>query len=95
AYQAFGRTGLEAMACGCATVLTSEGGIAEYARDGENALLVDVGARGAILEAAVKVLEDDALRARLVAGGLETAPGYSMARSADSIIRLFESKVES
>ena len=41
-YQAFGRTGLEAMACGCATVLTAHGGSYEYALDGENCLLVDV-----------------------------------------------------
>ncbi|PYK15499.1 MAG: hypothetical protein DME55_13635 [Verrucomicrobia bacterium] len=38
-YQAFGRTGLEAMACRCATILPSEGGISEYAVDGVNTLL--------------------------------------------------------
>ncbi len=40
-YQAFGRTGLEAMACGCVPVLPWHGGIREFARDGENALLAD------------------------------------------------------
>lgn len=40
-YQAFGRTALEAMACGCAAVVPSRGGTDEYAIDGTNALIVD------------------------------------------------------
>lgn len=40
-YQAFGRTALEAMACGCAVMVPIHGGTDEYAIDGVNALVVD------------------------------------------------------
>jgi GT2 family glycosyltransferase len=74
-YQAFGRPGLEAMACGVATVLPREGGIAEYARDGENTLSFPGGDAGA-MASAVLALRDPALRARLAHAGLATARGF-------------------
>ncbi len=40
-YQAFGRTALEAMACGCAVVVPKAGGTGEFAVNGTNALVVD------------------------------------------------------
>lgn len=40
-YQAFGRTGLEAMACGAFIIITKYGGVYEYARHMENAIIVD------------------------------------------------------
>ena len=40
-YQAFGRTGLEGMACGCIPVVPVLGGTAEYAEHGRNAFVVD------------------------------------------------------
>jgi O-antigen biosynthesis protein len=40
-YQAFGRTGLEAMACGAFSILTKFGGIYEYAEHNVNSLVVD------------------------------------------------------
>ena len=41
-YQAFGRTGLESMACGAVPVLPIYGGAIEYVRHRENGYLVDV-----------------------------------------------------
>ncbi|MCK0770240.1 glycosyltransferase [Chromohalobacter canadensis] len=41
-YQAFGRTGLEAMACGAAVMITKFGGVEEYAQDNSNCMLCDV-----------------------------------------------------
>lgn len=40
-YQAFGRTGLESMACGTTLLSTKFGGVYEYVVDDENAILVD------------------------------------------------------
>jgi GT2 family glycosyltransferase/glycosyltransferase involved in cell wall biosynthesis len=40
-YQAFGRTGLEAMACGCTAMLPIHGGVDEYALDNINSIIVD------------------------------------------------------
>tara|TARA_Y100000310_G_scaffold185752_1_gene185813 strand:+ start:3578 stop:4630 length:1053 start_codon:yes stop_codon:yes gene_type:complete len=40
-YQAFGRTGLEAMACGCVSLVPSTGGTDEYIKHNENGFSVD------------------------------------------------------
>ncbi len=88
-FQGFGRMGLEAMACGCATVLTKFGGINEYARDGENCLQVDPAEREATLAAVLRVIDDEALRRRLVLAGLDTAQDYSCDAEARRTSRLF------
>ena len=88
-YQAFGRTGLEAMACGCAVVVPALGGTAEYAVDGENALLVDTSQWGACYAAARALVADRAPRERLQAAGLTKAAEYSIDRAARSELDLF------
>lgn len=89
-YQAFGRTGLEAMASGCATVLPEAGGSDEYAIDGSNCLRVDTADREAILSAIHRLLDDDQLRGCQVSAGLETAAGFSIDRAAESVEKLFK-----
>lgn len=71
----FGLVPLEAMAHGRPVVSTAVGGQAEYLRNGENALVVPVDDPGALAAAVGRLAEDDGLRARLRAGGLETAAG--------------------
>lgn len=88
-FQGFGRPALEAMACGCATVLGRDGGVTEYARDGENTLLVDPSDRDATAAAVVRLVDDAALRARLVAAGLDTAAGFDCDAEALATSRLF------
>lgn len=93
-YQAFGRTGLEAMASGCCAVLCREGGPAEYARHGVDALLVDSGSEAACVQAILDLLGDHARRARLRREGLRTASGYGLRRAALSQLRVLEDLVE-
>jgi glycosyltransferase involved in cell wall biosynthesis len=89
-FQAFGLPALEAMACGTVSVLTDTGGVREYARDGENCLLVaprDVdGAAAAI----VRLLADEPLIARLRDVGFETSREHSLRRQARETLRVFE-----
>ena len=80
-YQAFGRTGLEAMACGCAVVLPEAGGVSEYAVDGENALVVDTTSAEAMTDALVRLAVNDEFRGRLAERGMETAGRYSIERA--------------
>jgi glycosyltransferase involved in cell wall biosynthesis len=81
-YQAFGRSGLEAMACGAVPVLPRVGGAAEYATNGTDALLVD--ATEAL--AAISALSRDRGRlAALSAAGATTAGRFDLASSARSI----------
>lgn len=80
-FQGFGRTGLEAMACGAACLLTDSGGVNEYAVDGENCLLVDPHDADAILEGLSRLIEDEALRERFVAAGRETIRPFEKTHS--------------
>lgn len=89
-YQAFGRTGLEAMACGCAAVLPRAGGAAEYARDGVNALLVDTLDLEATHRAVASLAGDPERVAALKAEAVATARRYSPLGAALSEYVLFE-----
>ena len=87
-YQAFGRTALEAMACGCALIVPQAGGTDEYAEHGVNALVVDTGDDAACFEALSELVTNDAERARLSARGLETAATYSVERAVVSELNM-------
>jgi glycosyltransferase involved in cell wall biosynthesis len=71
--EGFGLPPLEAMACGCAVVTTDCGGINDYARDGENCLIVPAGDPGAMAAAIERLVEDAPLRTRLAGNGVRTA----------------------
>jgi glycosyltransferase involved in cell wall biosynthesis len=75
-FQAFGRPGLEAMACGTATVLPREGGIAEYAQDGVNTISFAGGDASSLARAILRARRDPALRAELAREGLVTASRF-------------------
>ncbi|MFT4538179.1 MAG: GT2 family glycosyltransferase [Planctomycetota bacterium] len=81
-YQAFGRTGLEAMACGCAVILPRRGGTDEYARHEGNSLLVDTSDEEACYQQLVRLTDDSSLRNKLRAQGLATAAPYSIEAAA-------------
>jgi GT2 family glycosyltransferase len=88
-YQAFGRTGLEAMACGCAVVVPALGGTSEYAVHRENALVVDTSDIASCYEAVRELVADSDLRSRLrLAGEVKTAE-FSIESAARSEVELF------
>jgi GT2 family glycosyltransferase len=90
-YQAFGRTGLEAMACRCATILPSEGGISEYAVDGVNTLLAAPNDAEDVLRKVRRYLNDPQLYQSIVEEGLKTASRYSVEGACRSELQFFES----
>lgn len=90
-YQAFGRTGLEAMACRCATILPSEGGVSEYALDGVNTLLAVADDAGDVLRKVRRYLEEPQLYRSIVEEGLKTASRYSIEGACLSEFQFFDS----
>lgn len=90
-YQAFGRTGLEAMASGCIPVLPRLGGAGEFLREAINGFTVDTSSDDAITS-----LLEDIVRLGpselegLVWSGLKTASEYSIRRSAVSEYALLQ-----
>lgn len=81
-FESFCLPALEAMASGTPVVSTRNGGVEEYAVDGQNALLVPVGDVEGLARAMARVLDESPLRTRLVAEGLRTAAAWTWDASA-------------
>jgi len=92
-YQAFGRTGLEAMASGCVPLLPAFGGVVEYAVADWNALLVDTGDEDGVTAAATSLIEDAARLERLRRNGLQTAESFSAVGAASSQYACFAARL--
>ena len=93
-YQAFGRTGLEAMACGCAVVLPKKGGTDEYARHRQNALLIDTEDFGEMVCALGELVENESFRLEMTKQALLTAASYSVRQAAVSELMVISEKLQ-
>ncbi len=83
--EGFGLVGLEAMACGRPLVATASGGPMDYLEPDGNALVVPPGDAGAIADAVGRLLEDEALAARLIRRGRETAKRFGVGSAARAV----------
>jgi hypothetical protein len=89
-FQAFGRTGLEGMACGCVPVLPVFGGTSEYAEHGVNSYVVDTRSDDEILSAVDQFVNGrPQRRLEMRDAGIHTALNYSIAKAAYSEYELF------
>jgi hypothetical protein len=89
-FQAFGRTGLEGMACGCVPVLPVFGGTGEYAVNGGNSYVVDTRSDEHILDAVRQfVTGRPQRREEMRDSAIRTALNYSVAKAAYSEYSLF------
>jgi glycosyltransferase involved in cell wall biosynthesis len=73
----WGLVPLESMALGRPVIATGRGGSADYLRHEQNALLYEAGDATALAAAVKRLASDEALRARLREGGLQTAPRHT------------------
>jgi phosphatidylinositol alpha-mannosyltransferase len=92
--ESFGVVLLEAMAAGTAVVASDIGGYRNVAREGVDALLVPHGDAGALRDALCRLLDDPALRSRLVTEGEQRATDFSMRRLAERFLPIYEAAVE-
>ena len=79
---------LEAMACGCAVVVTACGGVSDYAQDGVNCLVVPPADPHALAKAVWTLCQDPPLRGRLSEEGLKTARRFERTRMAERFLDL-------
>ena len=87
--ESFGLSVLEAMACGLAVVSTSVGGLADYVRHGENALVIAPGVAEQIADAICQLIHDPSLRNVLGENARHVARRFSQERFVDKHVDLF------
>lgn len=79
---------LEAMACGCAVVVTDNGGINEYIKDGVNGLICPIRHPGCLASKVRYLFENDKTRIDIVKNGLATSEEYTMDNMSNNFISI-------
>lgn len=83
--EGFGLPPLEAMACGAPVVMTDCGGVSDFARNGENCLVVLPRQPKNLAQAINRIRLDPMLAQRLAAMGLETSRKFTMDRAVEKM----------
>jgi glycosyltransferase involved in cell wall biosynthesis len=91
-YEGFGLTSLEAMACGTPVVAANTSSIPEVV--GDAGLLVDPHDTGALADAVLRILTDEALREELTARGRGQAARFSWGRTAQEVLDVLRQVAE-
>lgn len=93
--EGLGTSLLDAMACGTPIVATAAGGIPEVVVDGETGLLVPPRDDRALAAAIVRLLKDEALRARMGAAGLaRVREHFSAERMVRDTVAVYEAVIQ-
>jgi glycosyltransferase involved in cell wall biosynthesis len=90
-FQGFGRTALEAMACGTACILTNNGGVGEYAENMHNSIMIEPKSSQQIIDAAATLINDKELRKRLGTNAITTAQDFDLKFEAKKTLALLTS----
>lgn len=86
-HQAMGLTAMEAMGCGAAVVVPSNGGATEFATHGENALVVDSTSYQDCLNSVGRLIEDQPLREKIQRNALFSISQFFPERAALAILK--------
>jgi glycosyltransferase involved in cell wall biosynthesis len=89
-YEGFGIVTTEAMARGLAVVTTKTGAGADIVRDGENGLIVPIGAVAETKAAVARLLDDEALRVRLARPAIEATSRLTWGKAAQELVSLYQ-----
>ncbi|OVE79625.1 hypothetical protein BVY02_02680 [bacterium J17] len=88
-WHGFGRMGIEAMAAGAVPVLTKSGGVNQYAQDGVNCSLVEVGDVDAAVDRVVELLVNRPMRLEMRKAALKQADKFSEEAATDDWLALW------
>lgn len=89
-FQGFGRCALEAMACGCACVLSDQGGVNAYAKHGGNSLLANPDDIFALVDHVDTLLTEDETAQRLSVAAMQTAQQFDLRTEAEATLAYFK-----
>lgn len=89
-FEGFGLPPLEAMACGCACLISDSGGVNEYAKDGYNCLMYQPQNILQMIKQLDLLVNNSELRDRLVGNGLQTVKRFDWKISVTQLINIVE-----
>lgn len=89
-FEGFGLPPLEAMACGCACIISDSGGVNEYANDGFNCLMYKPKNMAQMINQLDLLVNNSELRDRLVGNGLQTVKRFDWKISVTQLINIVE-----
>lgn len=89
-WEGFGLPPLEAMACGCAVILSDAGGVREYARPGENCLMFEPRNETELEECLTRLARDKQLRTELSNNGTQQAKRFTWHKSAEQLLEIIK-----
>ncbi|CAM3349120.1 D-inositol-3-phosphate glycosyltransferase [Nocardioides dubius] len=92
--ESFGLVAVEAQATGTPVVAAAVGGLTTVVRDGYSGLLVDTHEPGDWASTIKRILDDEALRARLADGALLQAREFSWERTAECTLAVYAQAAE-
>ena len=85
-WEGFGLPPLEAMACGCAVLLTNAGGVNEYAIPNENCLMYEPKKQEELVEKLNLLIENKQLQNNLSENALYSAENFSWKKSTNQLL---------
>ena len=77
---------MEAMACGCAVVTTDAGGVSDYLKNGETALIVPIQNPAALAQSVCRLIEDKDERLRVAENGCRFIKQFTWEKSTQRLI---------
>lgn len=83
--EGWGFPSMESMACGAALVSTRNGGVDDFATDGDSAVLCDVGDVEALATAVIGLIDAPASRTALAKRGIESVARFTWEASTDKL----------
>jgi glycosyltransferase involved in cell wall biosynthesis len=86
--EGFGLPALEAMACGCAVILSENGGCSEYARPGHNCLTYRPGDSRSLAKHIMRLVNDRNIRKHISAQGVITSKYFLWLHSQGELLRI-------
>lgn len=84
---------LEAMSCGCAVVVTDNGGVNEYIKDNINGVMCPVRDSNCLYEKIIYLLNNNDIRNKIIKNGLETSKEYSYENMENNFINIVKTKM--
>lgn len=85
---------LEAMACGCAAVVTDNGGVNEYIKDNLNGIMCPIKDSDCLYQKVILLINNKDLREKIIQNGLETAKEFSYDKMNENFINIIKENLD-